>query len=397
MRYRLILFLVLGLDACILFLQIPEVSISSAEADLLYGEFSPLQFLVNSSLKLFGHNDFALRFVMIIFHILSNILLYLISCKYIESQRNRLWLLVIFMMLPGVVSAAIVVNSAGFVIFGLLLFVYLFDKIPQYALILLLAFLMVADKGFVYLFFGLCIYYIFEKNRAMALLNLIFLAINIYLHGIEIHGIPSGHFLDTVGVYSAIFSPVVFIYIVYALYRRYLLNQTDMLWYIATTTLLYSIILSFRQQVALVYCAPYLIISLPLVAQTFISSYRVRLKMFRTGYKVIFIFSFVLLFINFIAVIFNKELYQYIENPKKHFAYKMHVVKELAEQLKANQIVCLKTDNDMQLRLRFYGVDRCNKYLLQELPFKNEKDANVTISYKNKTLYLGSVTNIYNQ
>ena len=36
---------------------------------------------------------------------------------------------------------------------------------------------------------------------------------------------------------------------------------------------------------------------------------------------------------------FNKEtLYIYIENPQKHFAYKMHVAKELADKLKEDGI-----------------------------------------------------------
>jgi len=126
MKYRLILSLIIGIDAFILFVQTSELSISYPEATLLYDNFSFLQLIIKGSLSIFVSNDFALRVPMIIFHLLSVILLYTISKKYIAREENRLWLILIFVLLPGVMSSALVVNGAGFVIFGLLLFVYVY-------------------------------------------------------------------------------------------------------------------------------------------------------------------------------------------------------------------------------------------------------------------------------
>jgi len=216
------------------------------------------------------------------------------------------------------------------------------------------------------------------------------------MYGLNISGVPSGHFLDTIGVYSAIFTPVVFIYICYALYRGYLNDENDKIWYISSSVLLLSLLLSFRQRVALELFAPYLILSLPLAAKTFAHSYRVRLKNFRKGYRSIFVLAFIFLIFNALIVMFNKELYLVLDNPKKHFAYKMHIAKELAQKLKDKKIFCVTTDKKMQKRLRFYSISKCSETLLQEIK-RDAENSDVTISYKGKILYKANVTKINNK
>lgn len=396
MIHKYIFFFILGIDACILFFQTYNVSISSDEASLLYGNFSFLQFLVQKSLNIFGQNDFGLRFVMILFHLMSVLLMYDISKRYIDQERDRLWLVLVFILLPGVVSSAIVVNSAGMVIFGLLLFIYLEQKFPQPFVTILLLFYSIIDIGFAYLFLGLFIYYIFEKRFLLALYSFFLYGLTSYLYGFDASGSPIGHFLDTIGIYSAVFSPIIFIYICYILHRRYMTSKIDLVWYISATGLILSLVLSFRQRIAIEHFAPYLIIALPLVAQSFISSYKVRLKIFRKGYRLIFVTSFVILVFNSIIVSFNKELYNFIDEPKNHFAYNMHIAKELSDELKINGINCIVTDENMQKRLKFYNISYCEKNVLREM-YSHEKYApSVTISYKNKAIYQANVTKINN-
>ena len=397
MIHRLIFFSILLIDAVVLFFQTSELSISYHEAELLYGEFSFLQLLVNSSIYFFGQNDFALRLPMITLHLLSIVLLNEISKKYISSAKNRLWLILLFILLPGVVSSSLIVNSAGLLIFGILLFAYIYESSLNKFIYVLLPIYAVVDSGFVYLFLGLMAYYIFSKEKFSFLFSLFIFTLSVYLYGFEAHGTPSGHFLDAIGVYSAVFSPIVFVYLFYSLYRRYLTDRVDMEWYIVSTALLVSLILSFRQRVSIENFAPYLMLGLPLAAQTFISSYRVRLKMFRTGYKTIFAISFILLVLNTLVVFFNKELYLVIENPKKHFAYDMHIAKELANQLKLKNITCVKTDKENEIRLKFYGISTCEEYILVKNSFTENKDADVTISYKNVVLYSANVTKLNNK
>ncbi|MDF1877890.1 hypothetical protein JHD47_08690 [Sulfurimonas sp. SAG-AH-194-L11] len=396
MMLKYVFFLILGVDTLILFLQTSHISISYEEASLLYGNFSVLSFLSSLCLKLFGHNDFSLRLVMILFHLLSAILMYEISKRYIKIERNRLWLLLVFILLPGVVSSAMIVNSAGMIIFGLLLFVYLSEKVSQRYLNILLFIYSILDIGFVYLFLGLAVYYSMNKQKYNVVYVLVLYLLTSYLYGFEVKGSPSGHFLDTIGVYSAIFTPIIFIYLFYALYRRYISSKVDMLWYISSTALILSLVLSFRQRIPLEHFAPYLIIALPLAANSFISSYRVRLKIYRKPYKLAFILSFVFLISNTLLVFFNKELYAFISNPKQHFAYEMHVAKELAKSLKERNIECLTTNERMQKRLKFYGLTKCNNTLLIEKNIMTEKPTNVTIRYKDTVLYKGDVTILNN-
>jgi len=394
MIYRFIFVSIILIDAVILFFQTLELSISFHEAELLYGEFSFLQLIVNTSLLFFGHNDFALRLPMILLHLLSIVLLNEISKKYIPSGKNRLWLISAFILLPGVVSSSLIVNSAGLLIFGILLFVYVYENYSIKFIYLLLPIYAVIDAGFVYLFLGLMTYHLFSKEKKCFLYNLSMFALSIYIYGFEAHGTPSGHFLDAIGAYAAVFSPIIFIYLVYSLYRRYLADKMDLEWYIASTALLVSLMLSFRQRVAIEYFAPYLMIGLPLAAQTFISSYRVRLKIFRGGYKAIFTVSFILLILNTVIVLFNKDLYLIIENPKKHFAYDMHIAKELSQQLKSKDINCVTTDRRYELRLKFYGISTCKEYRLVKNQLLEKKDSDVTISYKNIVLYSANVTKL---
>ena len=396
MKYKIILSLLLGLDALILFFQTTQIAISPSEASLLYGNNSFLQLLVTFSLKIFGQNDFGLRFVMISFHLFSAWLLYELSAKYLTLERNRLWLVIIFILLPGVLSSALVLSHAGLIIFGLFLYIYLSQKFNDYILCIVLFAYALLDIGFVYLFFGLAIYYLFQKKQILFFYNLLLLGLSIYIYGLNISGVPSGHFLDIIGVYSAIFTPVIFIYICYALYRGYLNDENDKIWYISSSVLLLSLLLSFRQRVALELFAPYLILALPLAAKTFAHSYRVRLKKFRKRYRFIFVLAFIFLIFNALIVMFNKELYLVLDNPKKHFAYKMHIAKELAQKLKDKNIFCVTTDKKMQNRLRFYSISRCSDTLLQEIK-RDAENSDVTISYKNKILYKANVTKINNK
>jgi hypothetical protein len=394
MKYKIIFLLILGLDALNLILQTSQISISFRESLILYGDFSLLQLIVKLSMAILGQNDFALRLPSILAHLISVILIYDISKHYIKDDVNRLWLVSIFVLLPGVLSSAVVVDKAGFIIFGLLLFIWLYLKSYKKIYYPLLVIYALSESSFIYLFLALAIYGMFRKNKELLIFSTATLLISLYLYGVDAHGSPRGHFLDVLALYAAIFSPIVFIYIIFVLYRKYLTDKEDIIWFISATGFLVSIILSFRQDIKIEHFAPYLIVALPLAGKKFINSYRVRLKEFRKTYRIMFQVSLVLLLVNAVIVIFNKELYLVLENPKKHFVYKFHIAKELAEKLKENGITCVNTHYKMQNRLYFYGVTKCDKHKLGFFAYKEQNAESVTISYKNKAIYNTYVTNI---
>jgi hypothetical protein len=394
MNVRYILFLILGLDALTLIFQSSELSISYNEALLLDGSFSFLQALIKSSIFIFGQNDYALRLPMIALHVASAILLFKISKNYLKVERNRIWLLLIFILLPGVMSSAIIVNNAGLIIFALLLFVYVYENHSIKTTYILLFCYMLLEGSFAMLFVALALFSLYKKEKNYFLFNAALFLGSLLLYGIDTHGSPKGYFIDSIGIYAAIFSPIIFIYLVYVLYRRYLTKDLDILWFIATVALVFSLLLSFRQRVTIEYFAPYAILALPLIAQTFEHSYRVRLDIFRKKYRWAFIISLALLFVNSSIMFFNKYLYQIVKEPKKHFSYNMHIAKELSNELKIRGIDCVTTDKKMQKRLEFYGVTKCNNLILRENSLNYTKTDSVTISYINRVVYNASVTDL---
>lgn len=394
---RNILFIIIIFDAIVLLTQTSNISISYGEASLLYGEPSFLQSILQFSIAIFSQTDFALRFPMIVMHLMSLLLLYENSKKYLSQERDRIWLIVFFILLPGVLTSALLVNSAGLVIFGLLLFIYIYDNFSiKYSNILITIYAFI-DPGFVYLFVGMGTYFLYTKDIKQALFNILLFIVSISIYGFEIHGIPAGHFLDVIGIYSTIFTPIVFIYIFYALYREYLSDKMDYVWYLASVALIFSLIISFRQRVTIEHFAPYLLIALPLVARTFISSYKVRLKRFRGKYKFIFFLSFIFLVFNYLVVLFNKELYLILDNPQKHFAYNTQIAGELAKKLKSLNIHCVQTDKKMELRLQYYNISNCAEYPLKDNTLHPNNKDNVTISYIGERVYSANVTKINNK
>jgi len=394
MRERPLFLALLGINFLLLFAQIKGLSISFTEAELLYGKFTPLQWITSLSLTLFGHNDYALRFPMITLHLVSMVLLFLISKPYVTREFDRIWIIVIYALLPGVTSIALVLDSAGIVIVGTFLFVYLFQQNERYSIILM-PLLYWLDPAFLYLFFGTSIYGFLNKRYLLGSIAGAFFGASIVFHGIHVGGIPQGRFLDALGVYAAIFSPIVFLYLFYVLYRRFIANQRDLLWTIATGAFLISILLSFRQKVPVQTFAPFLMLALPLAAQTFFLTYRIRLREFRKRYAYLFYTALILLILNAMVVFFNQYFYRYFHNPKDHFAYPMHVAKELARTLHREKIECVDAqDYKLQLRLRFYGISHCRNYRFEETPHSNGKK--VTISYKNVPVFRTYVTKLNN-
>ena len=394
MNNKYILPLLLAIDIATLLFETSLLSVSYSEAHTYFGYHGVVGYLSHLFIPLFGENDLALRLPMILLHVGSVLLLYQISKNYLREERHRILLLLVYMMLPGVNSAALLIHISGFAIFGLFLFVYLFQKYDESSLIyIFLTFLSLLGHIFWYLFFGLFLYAVYKKRYAFALYLFILMGVNFYLFGTDVGGYPTGHFLDVLAVYGAIFSPIVFVYLVYVLYRRFLTKKRDLLWFLSASALFFSLLLSLRQRVHLELYAPYLMLALPLAAQTFVSSYRVRLPRFRKGYKLLFNLALLFLIFNFLFVLGNRYLYLLLDKPKKHFAYDNNIAKELALQLKEMQIPCVTTEYKLQLRLRFYGIGECRKYRLKSFP-ENSDSRSVTISYLSKPVYTAYVTKV---
>lgn len=372
-----ILFFICFLDALILLYCISNLSISYDEAKIFYTQNSLLSFIIRLSCKFFGQNDYALRLPFLVFHFISLILFYKISKHVLKKKNDRYISTFLFILLPGILVSAILVNEAGFVLLLMLLMIYLYQNNFLnlfYILMFVCAFI---SNSFMIFYVCILMFGIYTKARRISFIALFCFIISIYFFGFDMSGKPRGYLLDTIGIFAAVFSPFIFLYFVYTIYRIAIKEANkDIIWFVSGGSFMICALLSIRQKLYLEDFLPFSTIATMLMVRVFFNSYRVRLAQFRTKYKIITSFAiFSLIFFNMLIVL-NPVLYSsyFKDNPKKHFAYSYHVTKELSDFLKENGFNELYIkDKKMALRLKFYGIN-------------NNKFSNITLKEKNQTL-----------
>ena len=384
-KYDYLFYLILSFLVVILVYVSNTLSISYKEALNVFENSSVLSYITNTSIYIFGQNDIALRLPFIIFYTLSILLMYELTNNYFKYKKDQFLSILIFMILPGVLSASLLVNSAIIVLFFTLLYIYLYErnKAHPHWLLFLLVFI---DNSFAIFFLALFFYSLKEKDKKTIYISLFLFSLSMYIYGFETDGKPKGYFLDTFAIYATIFSPLVFIYFIYTIYRAGIKNKRNFVWYITTTALLVSLLFSFRQRVYIEDFAPYVVISIPFMLKMFYHSYRIRLSIFRKKHYIAAIIVLSMLLINCILTIVNKPLYLFLPNEKKHFAYKYHFAKEIAAELKEHGVRKVNVyDERLQLRLKYYGIEKSNDYYLLKRKYDNYKNL-ISISYYNKEL-----------
>ena len=363
-----------------------SLSISYKEALNVFVNNSILSVITNISIYIFGQNDIALRFPFILFYLFSILLMYKLTENYFRYEKDRFIAICTFMLLPGVLSASLLVNSAIIVIFLTLLYLYYFEKHEKHSYVLLIFFLFI-DNSFAILYLALFFYSFKNQDKKLMYFSMIFFIFSMYIYGFDTGGRPRGFLVDTFAIYATVFSPLLFLYFVYSLYRSGVKNERTLTWYISMTALILSVVFSVRQRIYIEDFGPYVVISLPFMLKTFFHSYRVRLKEFRLNYNILAILIVIMLSINVILTFINKPLYLILPNPSKHFVYQYHFVKELSEELKKRNIdEITMLDEQLQLRLKFYNITKGEKYFLSTKEFYNY-DEKIVIEYYKQELF----------
>ena len=363
-----------------------SLSISYKEALNVFVNNSILSFITKTSIYFFGQNDIGLRFPFILFYALSVLLMYKLTDNYFRYEKDRFIAICIFMILPGVLSASLLVNSAIMVTFLTLLYLYYYQINNKHSYGLLIFFLFV-DNSFAILYLALFFFSFKNKDKKLMYFAMSFFILSMYIYGFSTAGKPRGFLVDTFAIYATVFSPLLFLYFIYSLYRAGIKDNRTLTWYISITALILSIVFSFRQRVYIEDFAPYVVISLPFMLKTFFHSYRVRLKEFRLNYNILAVLIVIMLSINVIFTFINRPLYLIIPNPTKHFVYQYHFIKELSSELKKrdiNEITCL--DEEITLRLKFYNITNGEKYFMSRTPYYNY-DEKIVIEYYKKELF----------
>ncbi len=288
-------------------------------------------------------------------------LFYELSRRYFPKREDAYLSTFIFMFLPGILTATTLVNVAIIVLPLVLLFVLLYEKGHFVVLPFIMLALFFIHEASIIFFVAVLLYAMIHKDKKLIIVSSAFLFAFIYLaKGIEIGGRPSGHFIEVFGLYATVFSPLIFLYFFYAMYRILLREKKTLLWYISFTAFAFSLLLSIRQRVYITDFAPYVMIAIVLMLDVFNHSVRVRLPEFQKRYKWGFYVVMVFLALSAFVIVFHKMLFYAASDPSRHFANRIYAPYLLAEQLKAEGITCY---DDVHWReryqLRYYSISPC--------------------------------------
>lgn len=359
-------------------LNIANFEINYLNSNYFMNYFSDIAFY------LFGKNNFTLRLPSLIFSFFSLLLFYRISLFYIKNKKYAFISTIIFSLLPGFIVASLLYDKAIFIIFLTLLFLYTFIFYRVYSYFLLISYALI-DYSFISLYFSLIFYSIYIKNNKFLIFNLFLLMINANYFSYDIHGHPSGHFIDLFLVYLSIFSPLIFLYFIYSLLKLNKYEKLNIIWFISLFSFILSLILSFRQKIRIDDYASFVIIYSIFMLKVFIYDYKIRLSIFRFPYKILSISLIISLIIFDVFLFFSPYILdRYIVNQFKYS-------KSIALILKRNHIDYIKC-NDYVLckKLYFYGIKKGDKYYLL-FDYKNKK---VSILHNKNELFKEDVLNI---
>ena len=368
------------------------LSISYKEAINVLDNKSVLTYFTYPLLYLFHSNDIALRFPFLFFYFLCTILMYLMTKHYFKYEKDRLVNIILFMIVPGMVSAATLVNTAIIVLFFLLLYLYYYKVYKKHNYIILF-FCLFIDNSFAILYLALFFYAFEKKDNKLFILSLILFGLSMSIYGFSTSGKPRGHFIDTLAIYASVFSPLLFLYFFYSQYRIAVKGNRTIYWYISFTALMFSLLFSFRQKIYIEDFAPFVIISMPIMVKLFFHTLRVRLPLFRKYHYFISYLAFAFLLINYALIFYNKPVYSYISKPKRHFIYNYSFVSDLSKKLKEKNINFISSDDKSLLkRLEFYGIQSGDQYFITSNVYLNNKYfEKIEFKYNNiilKTYYI---------
>lgn len=376
-----ILFLITLLNLALLIYSISSLSISFNEAEIFYSnssflkEFGFLHEIVNGSNIAFGDilgKDLAVRLPFLLAHFINIFLIYKISKKILPDRYQRLIAACVYMYLPGVMASAIIINSAVFIILIALIALYLVQNSHFKSLLALLAASIFVSNAFLALYLALFFFALYDKKRNLAIFAAIFSIIWLFVFDFDFSGKPKGYIIDAMAIFGATFSPLIFIYFIYAVYRMWIKEHKDFLWFISISAFCACLLFSVRTKPPFELFLPFCVIFIPHMIRLFFASYFVRLPKFRFKYKLLAFLMLFTLSLNALVSIFPEFLYAFLSNPKSHFAYKYSVAKELASELKKLGINEISSDFKLARRLEFYEIKGGAKLFLSEQKCSNK-------------------------
>jgi hypothetical protein len=354
------------------------------EAKIYFQSDDIVSSLMHIGRSLFPELDFInIRAPFLFIHLLNLSLFYKL-CRVLLKDETAIWTsFLVFLLLPGIVSSAVLASTTGIILALYQTFLLLFFKHKKYAAYMILPLFLFIDGSCVIFYFALLTYALWQRDTPLLGWVTLLFGIAVSVYGIDMHGKPVNHFTETIGLYAAIFSPLLFLYFFYAIYRILFKGRKDIIWHIAFTILLLSLLVSLRQRIPIEHFAPYVIVAIPLMVQLFFSSYRVRLPQFRRWYKILAAMVLGVLIVNTLLILVHRPLFLMLKNPRHHFAASFYLPYWCAQALKREGIDHI-TNGKYTLQFRYYGIEGDGEALLRFTPCPTCKK--VSIRYRNRAI-----------
>ena len=334
--------------------------IGTHEAVVFYTDEGILKYLTHFAEGCFGNAlDFRLPFVF--FGLVNIPLFFYMSKAYFDKQEDSFLATTIFALLPGIITSAILVNIAVLVITLVMAFLILYAKKLVWLQAGVTMLLLYVHDASIIFFISIAIFSAFKRDKILFTIALALMAISfLYFNDLRVGGHPSGKFLELFALYVALFSPLVFIYFFYALYRIWLREKKEILWYISFTAFTLSILLSLRQQVIMTDFAPYVIVAVVLMVLTYQRTVNVRLPQFQKNYTLGFKIVMASLVFFALVIFLHKPLFILYDDKTKHFAYPFYEPYWQTMELREIGQNCHTAKNKkVQFQLKYHGIKAC--------------------------------------
>jgi len=338
------------------------IPIGGHEATIYYKSSHILYFLTHFFDDTFT-SSLSFRLPFVLFGFLNIFLFLIMSRLYFERREESYLATTIYLLLPGIITSTVLVNISVIVISLVLFFVIFYEKksiLGQAVSMLLL--LLIHDASIIF-FIALAIFFVSKREHRVFFISIVFILIALFcFNGLDIGGRPVGEFPQLFGLYVVLFSPLVFLYFFYALYRIWVREQKDILWYISFTAFVLSILLSLRQQVDMSDFAPYVVVSVVLMLVTYHKTLYVRLPRYQGAYLLGFKITFASLVLSAMIIIFHQLFFYVIKDKSQHFAYAFYEPYWQVAELKEIGQNCYTVGSEkVQYQLKYYGIESCEE------------------------------------
>ncbi len=301
----------------------------------------------------FAFKWFFFRLPMLLFAFANAFLLVRVGKFYLKRANDDLLCLLIWLALPFNLAAAVILNEASLVIFTTLLAVLFYErKKPFYLALTLLAALFLTQA--LPLCLALFLFGLYARDNTTALIGLFALLVSLYSADIASLVIfKQSYLLQTLLVFALSFSPLVFFWFIYGIYRIGVQQKRRLLWFVAFCSFFICVFVSIRQKPNYAVFLAYSVLLVVMMTQTFLASYRIRLPIFRRFHRgVAWLLAFSLVLNLVFAFVLNPFLKAF--DPKLYTTF--YAVKPFAKELKNRGFTTLCGSDKLAYQLSFYGI-----------------------------------------